>query len=264
MNTLHQSVRDLFELKGKRAIITGAGSGIGRAIALGLAEYEVDLALFGRTAEKLIKVQKEIDEKFSIKSLVVNMDVSDAKQVEDSVNRVITEFGKIDILVNSHGIGQWVKAEEMAEKDWDTMMNINLKGVFLMCQSVARQMIKQNGGTIVTISSISGSIANRPQNQAHYNTAKAGVLNLTKCLAVEWAQYNIKVNCVSPGYTVTPMTERRFKTNPEIVEMWKSLVPMGRMAEPIEMVGAVIFLSSDASSYITGNNIVVDGGYTLW
>ena len=264
MDTKYESVKDLFKLDGKKAIVTGAGSGIGRSIALGLAEYGVDIALFGRTSEKLMNVQKEIEEKFSVKTLAVNMDVSDLKQVEESVNKVIKEFGKIDILVNSHGIGQWVKAEEMTEKDWDTMMGINLKGVFLMCQAVARQMIKQNGGKIITISSISGLIANRPQNQAHYNTAKAGVLNLTKCLAVEWAQYNINVNCVSPGYTLTAMIERRFKTNPEIEAIWKSFVPMGRVAEPIEMVGAVIFLAGEASSYVTGANIVVDGGYTLW
>jgi len=264
MDNKYESVKDLFKLDGKKAIVTGAGSGIGRAIVLGLAEYGVDIALFGRTSEKLTNVQKEIEKKFPVKTLAVHMDVSDSKQVEDSVNQVIREFGQIDILVNSHGIGQWVKAEEMTEKDWDTMMGINLKGVFLMCQAVARQMIKQNHGKIISISSISGSIANRPQNQAHYNTAKAGVLNLTKCLAVEWAKYNINVNCVSPGYTLTPMIERRFKTNPEIVELWKSFVPMGRVGEPIEMVGAIIFLASEASSYVTGANIIVDGGYTLW
>jgi NAD(P)-dependent dehydrogenase (short-subunit alcohol dehydrogenase family) len=264
MSTKYDSVKDLFKLDGEKAIVTGAGSGIGRSIALGLAEYGVDVALFGRTSEKLVKVQREIEEKFPVKTLVIKTDVMDSKQIGESVRKVIEEFGRIDILVNSHGIGQWVKAEEMTEKEWDTMMDTNLKGVFLMCQAVAQKMIKQNRGKIITISSISGMIANKPQNQAHYNTAKAGVINLARCLAVEWAKYNINVNCVSPGYTLTAMIERRFKTNPEIEEIWTSFVPLGRVAKPIEMVGAVIFLASNASSYITGANIVVDGGYTIW
>jgi len=264
MDIKYESVKDLFKLDGKKAIVTGAGSGIGRSIALGLAEYGVDVALFGRTSEKLKKVQREIEENFPVKTLAVSMDVLDSRQIGESVRKVIEEFGKIDILVNSHGIGQWVKAEEMTEKDWDTMMDTNLKGVFLMCQAVAQQMIKQKDGKIITISSISGMIANRPQSQSHYNTAKAGVLNLTRCLAAEWAKYNVNVNCISPGYTLTAMIERRFKTTPEIEDIWKSYVPLGRVAEPIEMVGAAIFLASKASSYVTGANIVVDGGYTIW
>ncbi len=260
----HKSVKDLFRLDGKKAIVTGAGSGIGRAITLGLAEYGVDIALFGRTHEKLVSVQKEVEERFPVKTSVYDVDVSISGQVNDAVNKTVDKFGQIDLLVNSHGIGHWVKAEEMTEKDWDTMMGINLKGVFLMCQAVARQMIKQKYGKIINISSISGVIANRPQTQSHYNTAKAGVTNLTRCLAVEWAKYNINVNCLSPGYTLVPRLERRFTTNPEIANSWKSFIPMGRLADPVEMVGAAIFLASEASSYVTGADIIVDGGYTCW
>jgi NAD(P)-dependent dehydrogenase (short-subunit alcohol dehydrogenase family) len=259
-----RSIRDMFNLEGKKALITGGGSGIGRAIALGFAEYGVDVALMGRTEERLKNVRGEIKDRFKVDAFVVPGDVLDPRQVENSVTKAISHLGRIDILVNSHGIGQWVKAEDLKEEDWDKMIGINLKGVFMMCQAVGRHMIKNRYGKIVNIASISGVIANKPQAQAHYNAAKAGVLTLTKCLASEWAKYNVTVNCISPGYTLTPMLERRFKTNPELEEFWRSNIPMNRIADPFEMAGAAVFLASEASSYVTGANIIIDGGYTIW
>lgn len=144
------------------------------------------------------------------------------------------------------------------------MIDINLTGVFIVCQAVGRYMIRQRYGKIINIASMSGHIVNRPQKQLHYNTSKAGVIHLTKSLAAEWAQYNVYVNSVSPGYTVTPLVENLLKERPEFAEMWKSLIPLQRFAKPIDIVGAVIFLASDASNYITGEDIVVDGGYTIW
>jgi NAD(P)-dependent dehydrogenase (short-subunit alcohol dehydrogenase family) len=148
----------------------------------------------------------------------------------------------------------------MTEEQWDTVIDIDLKGTFLCSQAAGRVMIAQGSGSIINIASMSGSIVNIPQCQASYNAAKAGVMQLTRSLAAEWAQHNVRVNSVSPGYTATEMT----KTVPEYHEGWCKLIPMGRMAEPREIVGAVIYLASDASTYTTGHDLVIDGGYTCW
>jgi len=258
------SIKKLFRLDGKKAIITGSGGGIGGAIAKGLAEFNVDLALFDVNLEKIVKLKESLEERFLIKALAVPVDVCISEQVKRAVRRVHEELGRIDILVNCHGIGQWSPAEEMSEEDWKRMLNVNLTGVFLMCQAVGRIMINQRYGKIINIASMSGSIVNKPQPQAHYNASKAGVIMLTKSLAAEWAKYNINVNSISPGYTLTPLVENLLKQKPQYADMWKPLVPMGRFAKPEDIVGAVIFLSSDAANYITGHDLAVDGGYTIW
>jgi len=251
-------------LKGKKAIITGAGGGIGSAIAYGFAEFGVDVALLDLKIEEIEGLKKFLEEKFSIKALAIPIDVCERKQVEEAVNTVIKIFGQVDILVNCHGIGQWVSAEDMSEKDWDKMINVNLKGVFLMCQAVGRYMIRRRYGKIINIASMSGRIVNKPQPQVHYNVSKAGVIMLTKSLAAEWAKYNVNVNSVSPGYTLTPLVRDLLKNQPEYAEYWKNLTPLGRFAEPADIVGAVIFLASEAANYITGHDLVVDGGYSIW
>jgi len=258
------SIQELFKLDGKKAIVTGSGGGIGSAIAKGLAEFNVDVALFDVNLESITRLKKELEETFSIKALAILVDVCDLEQVKRAVKRVCDEFGRIDILVNCHGIGQWSPAEEMSEEDWKRMLDINLTGVFLMCQTVGRLMIKQRYGKIINIASMSGSIVNKPQPQAHYNASKAGVIMLTKSLAAEWARYNINVNSVSPGYTLTPLVENLLKQKPQYADIWRPLIPMGRFANPRDIVGAVIFLASDAANYITGHDLAVDGGYTAW
>jgi len=254
----------MFELDGKKAIITGSGGGIGSAIAEGLAECGVDIALFDINPESISKLKMKLEENFSIKALAIPVDVCISEQIKRAVKKVHDEFGRIDILVNCHGIGQWYPAEEMLEEDWKRMIDVNLTGVFLMCQAVGQFMIKQRYGKIINIASMSGSIVNKPQPQAHYNASKAGVIMLTKSLATEWAKYNINVNSVSPGYTLTPLVENLLKQKPRYEDMWKPLIPMGRFAEPKDIVGAIIFLASDASRYVTGHNLIVDGGYTVW
>jgi len=259
-----RSVRDLFLLNGKKAIVTGSGGGIGGAVSYGLAEFGADVALLDINAESMEKLRKALKERSHVRVLAIAVDVCDGKKVEDAVNKVVDDFGRVDILVNCHGIGQWSRAEEMGEKDWDRMLDVNLKGVFLMCQAVGRHMIERRSGKIVNVASMSGSIANRPQPQAHYNASKAAVIMLTKSLAAEWAKHNINVNCVSPGYTLTPLVENLLRDQPEYADHWKPLVPMGRFAEPMDIVGAVVFLVSDAAGYITGHDLAVDGGYTVW
>jgi len=258
------SIKRLFNLDGKKAIVTGSGGGIGSAIAEGLAEFGVDTALFDINPESIAELKRKIEENFSVRTLAIPVDVCISEQVKEAVKRVNDEFGRIDILVNCHGIGQWFSAEEMTEKDWKRMLDVNLTGVFLMCQAVGRLMIKQRYGKIINIASMSGSIANKPQPQVHYNASKAGVIMLTKSLAAEWAKYNINVNSVSPGYTLTPLVKNLLKQKPRYEDVWKPLIPMGRFAEPKEIVGAVIFLASDAASYVNGHDLIVDGGYTAW
>ncbi|MCD6357621.1 MAG: SDR family oxidoreductase [Thermoproteales archaeon] len=260
----YESIRKLMDLTGRKAVVTGAAGGIGSAISLAFAELGVDLALIDIDSKGLERLEKAIRERFPVRVLTLRVDVTDARQVEEAVERIVREFGRIDILVNCHGIGQWVPAEEMSEEDWDRMIAVNLKGVFLMCRAVGRQMIKQRYGKIINIASMSGSIVNRPQPQAHYNASKAAVIMLTKSLAAEWAKYNINVNSVSPGYTLTPLVENLVKTRPEYADLWKTLIPMGRFARPMDIVGAVVFLATDAARYITGHDLVVDGGYTVW
>ncbi len=262
--TLLKSVKGLFELSGKKAVVTGSGGGIGSAIAHGFAEFGVDVALLDVNAESIKNLKIELEERFQVKVLALPTDVTDSKQVEDAVKVVVNSFGRVDILVNCHGIGQWSRADEMSEKDWDRMLNVNLNGVFLMCQTIGRLMIKQRYGKIVNIASMSANIVNKPQPQAHYNASKAGVVMLTRSLAGEWAKYNINVNSVSPGYTLTPLVEDLLKSQPEYADYWKPQVPIGRFAEPLDIVGAIIFLVSEAANYVTGHDLVVDGGYTIW
>jgi len=258
------STRELFKLDGKKAIVTGSGGGIGGAISEGLAEFSVDVALFDINSKSIAELKKRLEDNFSIKSLAIPVDVCNLNEVKRAVKKVNDEFGRIDILVNCHGIGQWSQAEEMSEEDWRRMLDVNLTGVFFTCQTVGRFMIKQRCGKIINIASMSGSIVNKPQPQSHYNASKAGVIMLTKSLAAEWAKYNINVNSISPGYTLTPLVENLLKQKPQYADLWKPLIPMGRFANPRDIVGAVIFLASNASDYVTGHNLVVDGGYTIW
>jgi len=255
---------ELFNLEERKAVVTGGAGGIGSAVASGFADLDVDIALVDTDVDAMDALKEELSRRFSVKILACPMDVCKRVQVEDTVERILQEFGRIDILVNCHGIGQWSAADEMNEEDWERMMNVNLKGVFLMCQAVGRRMIGRRYGKIVNIASMSGSVVNKPQAQSHYNASKAGVIMLTKSLAAEWAKYNVNVNSVSPGYTLTPLVERLLKNEPEYAELWKPLIPLGRLAKPADIVGSVIFLSCEASSYITGHDLVVDGGYTVW
>ena len=259
-----KSIKEMFSLKGRKAVVTGGGGGIGSAIAFGFAEFGADVALLDLNITSIEVVKSKLEAKFPVKVLAIRADICDLKQVETAIKRIISEFGHIDILVNCHGVRQWSPAEEMDEKDWDKMLNVNLKGVFLTCQVVGRHMINRRYGKIVNIASMSGKIVNKPQPQLHYNASKAGVIMLTKSLAAEWAKHNINVNSVSPGYTLTPLVEKLLESKTNYVDYWKPLIPLGRFAKPIDVVGSVIFLSSEAASYVTGHNLIVDGGYTVW
>jgi len=251
------SISKLFDIEGRKAAVTGAARGIGKVIALALAEAGCDVSILEVNIDDAKKVAGEI-EKMARRALAVRADVRNPAEVKKAFATTAREFGRLDICVNNAGIAFHEAAEETPEEHFDQVLDVNLKGVFLCCQEAARIMIPQKEGSIINIASMSGTVANFPQKQAHYNASKAGVILLTKCLAVEWAPYGIRVNSLSPGYTRTEMTEMA----EHLVPQWEALIPMNRMADPKELVGAVIYLASDASSYTTGSDIIVDGGYT--
>jgi NAD(P)-dependent dehydrogenase (short-subunit alcohol dehydrogenase family) len=250
------SVRKMFDLTGRVAAVTGGARGIGRACADALQEMGCQIALLDILPDRLEESAAEMGQG----TIGLTCDVTSAANVTEAFDRLKAEFGRLDVLVNSAGICIWHEAEDMTEAEWDQVMDINLKGTFLTCQAAGRLMIEQQAGSIINIASMSGHIANRPQSQIGYNTSKAGVMHLTRSLAVEWAKHNVRVNSISPGYTLSELT----KQFPQYFDGWMPYIPMGRMAQPEELVGAIVYLASDAASYTTGHDMVIDGGYTCW
>ena len=252
------SVSSLFDIAGRKALVTGAGRGIGRVLAMALAEAGCDVAILGLHLENIEAVTDEI-RRLGRNSLAVQADVSRKEDVDRAFAETVKGLGGLDICLNNAGISLQKPVEEMPEEDWDNIIDTNLKGVFLSSQAAARIMIPQGKGSIINMASISGITVNVPQKQAVYNASKAGVALLTKSMAVEWAPYGICVNSLSPGYIKTEMT---LSTMSHLFPAWESLTPLGRLGEPEELRGALIYLASDASSYMTGHDLVVDGGYT--
>lgn len=248
-----------FDLTGKKALVTGGGRGIGRAFCLALAQAGADVAVVDINQETAQAVAQEVQD-LGREGLAIHADVTVAEQVQRMVNQTVEAFGRLDIDVNNAGMGSWAPAEEMSEEDWDKVIALNLKGVFLCAQACGRVMIKQRKGKIINTASMSASIVNRPQKQVHYNSSKAGVVMLTKSLAAEWAPYNINVNCISPGYTLTYLTRQVSQYH----DLWTELTPMGCMLEPEDLQGVLIFLASEASDLMTGQDLIVDAGYVLW
>lgn len=238
--------------------MTGAGRGIGRVLALALAEAGCDVSILELDLKNAESTAKEIHQ-LGRKSIAIQADVTKKGQVSKAFLETAKELGRLDICINNAGINIQKPIEEMPEEDWDKIVDTNLKSVFLCSQAAARIMIPQRSGSIINIASMSGIAVNVPQKQAVYNTSKAGVAMLSKSMAVEWAQHGIRVNSISPGYMKTEMT---LSSMAHLFPTWESLTPMGRLGEPEELRGAVLYLASDASSYVTGHDLVVDGGYT--
>jgi dehydrogenase/reductase SDR family protein 4 len=250
---------DDFSLKDKVALVTGGSRGIGKAIAVGLARAGADVALASRKLPDLEKVAKEISGT-GRKSLAVATHVGRLEEINNLVGKVKEEFGRIDILVNNAGTNPTMdQAIDIGERAWDSVMNLNLKGLFFLSQSVAKLMQEQGGGKIINVASIEGIT---PGILPVYAISKAGVIMATKVMAQQWAKYNIRVNAIAPGLTKTRFSEALWG-NPDILQFAMMTTPMGRVAEPEEMVGAVIFLASDASAYVTGQVLAVDGGATI-
>lgn len=259
------SILEKFELQGKVAIVTGGARGLGKAMAQGLAEAGANVAIPDLQKKLASSTATELAEDKEVDTLALKTDVTDAKSVSRMVTKVLDKWGHIDILINNAGVCRNIPAEDMDEKEWDEVINVNLKGVFLCSREVGKNMIAEgSGGSIINISSMSGFIVNYPQPQISYNASKAGVTMITKSLASEWAQYNIRVNAIAPGYMSTEMTKKYKEANPKKVnEYWVKPTPMKRLGEPEELAGAAVYLSSEASSYMTGSTLNIDGGYTI-
>ncbi len=257
------SVMDLFDLSGRVAIVTGAAQGLGEAMAQALAEAGADIVIADINEPLAHSTARRIAEATGRQCIALRTDVTNEAEVEAMVKNTLDRFGKIDILVNNAGIVRHVPAEAMSRKDWDDVINVNLTAVFLCSQRVGRHMIERRKGNIINIASMSGLIVNNPQPQVSYNASKAGVIMLTRSLAAEWAKYGIRVNAIAPGYMETPMTKELLKTEMAI-KYWIGMTPMQRPGQPWELGGAVVYLASDASSFMTGQVLVIDGGYTLW
>lgn len=255
-------ILDKFSLKGQVGLVTGGGQGLGKAFCLAFAEAGADVVITDINPETSSKVVEEIQQ-MGRRSMFIPTDVRKKAQVNAMVEKTVAEFGKLDFAMNDAGITKWQEAEDIPEEDWMQVMNINLNGLFYCCQAEAKQMKKQGGGRIINIASMSGLIVNHPQCQASYNTSKAAVIHLTKSLATEWAQYNIRVNAMSPGYMDGPMAGPFFK-DPKYGPVWMDAIPMHRPGQPEELCPVAVLLASEASSYMTGANVVIDGGYTAW
>ncbi len=249
-----------FDLSGRTAIVTGAGQGLGREFARSLAGAGADVVVAEIDLETGRDAAAEI-ERLGRRTLFVETNVADRGSVEAAVDATREAFGRVDVLVNNAGITLWDDAEDVSPEDWQKVLDINLTGVFNGCQAGGRVMIEEGRGSIINIASMSGLIVNVPQAQASYNATKAAVIHLTRSLAVEWAAKGVRANAISPGYMDSPMA-RPFFEAPKFGGVWMDRIPMGRPGKPEELGGAVVFLASDASSYMTGANLVIDGGYT--
>jgi len=253
---LHQ----LFGLDGKVAIVTGASKGIGRDIAMTLARAGADVALVARDGNRLEEVAGEI-EKLGRKALPIPLDLMEDPAAAEMADRVYGHFGKIDILVNNAGINIPRPALEMMIQEWDAVIDLNLRTVFLCCQAVGRYMSEAKKGKIINISSQMALVGYF--RRAAYCASKGGVMQLTKALAIEWAKYNINVNSIAPTFIETPMTKPMFQDK-EFYRDVLSRIPMGRLGKLEDLHGAVVFLASPASDFVTGHTLTVDGGWTVW
>ena len=254
------SVLDTFSLSGKVSVVTGGNRGIGRALATALAEAGSDLVLLVRDGEAAATAVAEL-QALGVSALAVTADVTDPRQVQRAVDEVLSRLGQVDVLVNNAGTCIHRPALEVTEEEWRSVMDVNVDGLWHCSQAFGRQMVAQRSGVIVNIGSISGQIVNRPQWQPGYNASKAAVHQLTKSLAAEWAPYGVRVNALAPGYVKTEMAP---VDEPQFRQHWIEDAPMRRYAMPAELGPSVVFLASDASSFMTGSVLVVDGGYTLF
>jgi len=252
---------DIFDLSGKVAIVTGGNQGIGLAISRGLAEAGAAVIIANRRAEEG-KQAAESMKKDGLNVISIPTDVSDEASIAAMVSNVVKDFGKIDILVNNAGVIIRKAAEEITREDWDHIMNTNLRGAFFCCQLVGREMIKQKKGKIINISSDASQRA-MPERSV-YATSKAGVSHLTRCLAVEWAKHNINVNAIGPGPTHTPLNKKYYEENPDKLQQTVQSIPMGRMGDTSDYIGAAVFLASEASNFMTGQTLLIEGGSTIW
>jgi NAD(P)-dependent dehydrogenase (short-subunit alcohol dehydrogenase family) len=247
------------------ALVTGGGMGIGKAYSQALGEAGAKVALVDFNTKVADETAQELSRE-GIDVIVVKADVSKSAEVDAAVGKVIQHFGKLTIGVNNAGIGQWVDAEACTDEEWRKVMSVNLDGVYYCARAEGRVMLKAGYGKIVNTASMSGHIVNFPQNQIPYNSSKAAVIHMTRTLACEWAARGVRVNSISPGYTRTALVEDLLATpiGQKMLPVWMERTPMNRMGSVEDLQGAVVYLASSASDFVTGHDMVIDGGFCCW
>ncbi len=258
------SVWDRFRLDGRRALITGGSRGLGRAVAQALAEAGADLVLVGRELASLQQAQAELTSLGRQVSLV-SADLTTPREVEQMCSTVVSENGPIHILVNNVG-GRRVNiaTEEMPLEDWQRLMDLNLTSAFLCTKLIGGAMLPRRSGRVINVASMCGQIATKGIYGRHYETAKAGLVGFTRAVAADWAPFGVTVNAIAPGGFMTEPNRRWFREKPNFQQEIEAQIPMGRLGEPEELGPLALYLASDASSYMTGAVLFIDGGYTLW
>lgn len=256
-------ILEKMRLDGKVSFVTGGARGIGKAIAQALAEAGSDLALIDIDIEEAEKTAGEIEKETGKKVIAIQADVTKPEEVDSMMKRIMEEFGHLDAAFCNAGICMNIPAEEMTYEQWKKVIDINLTGVFLTSQAAAKVMLKQGKGSIVHTASMSAHIVNVPQPQCSYNASKAGVIQLTKSMAVEFAKRGVRVNSISPGYMATELTLNSESLKP-LIEKWNHMAPMGRMGKPEELQSIAVYLAGDTSSFTTGADFVIDGAFTCF
>ena len=250
-------------LDGKKGFVTGAARGIGKCTATAFAQAGADVAIVDMDYETAVTTAKEIAEATGRKVIALKCDVTDEAQVQAMVDEVVAQLGGLDFCHANAGIAINAPAEEMTYAQWKKIIDVNLNSVFLTDTIAGRYMLTHGGGSIINTASMSGHIVNVPQPQCGYNASKAGVMQLTKSLAVEWAKKGVRVNCISPGYIGTELIMAAEHLKP-LIEQWNAMAPMGRLGKPEELMGVVVYLASDAATFTTGSDFIVDGAFTCF
>ena len=250
---------ELFSVRGQVVLVSGASRGIGRAIAEGFATRDATVVITGRVAETIRQTAREIcPGGGTVKAMVC--DVADTPAVQRTVDEVVGEFGRIDTLVNCAGVNKRMKVEDFTEEEYDFITDVNIKGAFIMAQAVGRQMIRAGKGSQVNIDSINSQ---RPLSRvAPYAMSKAAMSQMTRSMAMEWGPHGVRVNAIAPGFTLTELSRRLWEQNGEMDRWREANTPLGRIGQPEDMVGAAVFLASEASAFVTGQVLYVDGGTT--
>lgn len=250
-------------LDGKKIFVTGGARGIGKSVATAFAEAGADLAIVDVDIAEAEKTAAELEKNNNITAIAIKADVTNPDEVNAMVDKVVETFGRLDVAFCNAGICMNIPAEEMTFEQWKKVIDINLTGVFLTAQAAGKVMLKQGKGSIINTASMSAHIVNVPQPQCSYNASKAGVIQLTKSLAIEWAKRGVRVNCISPGYIGTELTLSSPSLKP-LIEQWNAIAPMGRMGKPEELQSVCVYLAGDTSSFTTGSDFIVDGAFTCF
>lgn len=250
---------EAFELRGQVALVTGASQGLGKSLAMGLAEAGADIVMVARGPAKLAEAEKEVSD-MGVRTLTVAADVTVPEDVDRIVAQALGKFGKIDILVNNVGTYAGKPIVDSEIEDWFRLINTNLTSAYLCCRAVGRHMIERQRGKVVNMAAAMGALGAR--NSSAYCASKGGVIQLTRALAVEWARYGINVNAIAPGTMETEITKKMLD-DPKVRKALESKVPMKRLGQPSDLVGTVVFLAASGSDYVTGQTIFVDGGFSV-